>query len=315
MQLHEKMISVITIKQFQEIPIDIHRIPIGISNEVYNVRLKDKEVIIRLSSETKFLKGSSKHIPELNKLGIHVPQILVEDYSKKIIPLAYQIQTKILGLDLGLVIEKLTKKQLKKLAYEIVAIFNKIKTIAPIYNKYGLVWGQGENDFSDSWTERMNLWIDESIARGQSTGIIDDVLIKQLKHIYTIYKPYFDSVKPVTYFGDISSKNVMILDGKLNGLVDLDGLTQGDPLEAIGRIKIAWYGTSYGTFYTKAIMDEMQLDKDQQKIITVYAVINQVSLLCENGIQFNQNTRTVIDRSQENRDKEIINMLVAELHV
>lgn len=36
------MISVITMKQFQEIPIDIHRILIGISNEVYNVRLKDQ---------------------------------------------------------------------------------------------------------------------------------------------------------------------------------------------------------------------------------------------------------------------------------
>lgn len=315
MQSYEEMIHIVVLKQFQQVPLDIHRIPIGISNEVYNVKLKDQEVIIRLSTETKFLRGSSKHIPELNKLDIHVPQILAQDYSKKLIPLAYQIQTKILGLDLGLVIEKLTKEQLKKLAHEVVAIFNKIKTITPIDNKYGLVWGQDENDLSDSWTERMNLWIDESIARGQSTGIINDTITQQLKDIYRVYKPYFDSVKPVTYFGDISSKNVMISDGKLSGLVDLDGLTQGDPLEAIGRIKIAWYGTSYGTFYTNAVMDEMQLDKDQRKIVTLYAVLNQASLLCENGILFNQNTCTAIDRSQEKRDKEIINMLVAELRL
>lgn len=105
----------------------------------------------------------------------------------------------------------------------------------------------------------------------------------------------------------------MIYNGTFNGLVDLGGLTQGDPLEAIGRIRLSWYGTRHGTLYSDAIMDEMNLAADQRKIITLYAFLNQISWTCENGIQFNQNMRPVIDREKEWKDKEIIKILIAEL--
>lgn len=312
--LHMKMITKIISYHFKQIPKSIQRISIGMCNEVYTVCLANKEIIVRLNSENKFLMGSHDHIPKFKALGINVPDILIEDFSKKIIPFSYQIQNKIEGQDLYFVIEKLTDEQLIELAKDIASIFKKVATI-PASNQFGIVWGGGNNELNDSWTDRMEVWINESYERGTKTGVMDDEMFNLAKKLFAKYKTYFDSIKPVTYFGDICSKNVMILNGKFNGLVDLDGVTQGDPLEAIGRIKLSWYGTYHGKIYADAVMSELHLDKYQKKLVTVYALLNEISWACENGIRFNQNTKAEVNKEKLEKDKQLIKLLTKELEL
>jgi hypothetical protein len=153
----------------------------------------------------------------------------------------------------------------------------------------------------------------ESNERGTKTGVMDSEMLLLAENLYAKYKSYFDAIKPITYYGDISSKNVMIKNGVFSGLVDLDGLTQGDPLEAIGRIKLSWYGTHHGEVYTNAVMDELGLDEQERKLVLVYALINKISWTCENGIQFNQNTCAVVDKEKMKKDKQIIYAIAEEL--
>jgi len=309
---HNEMIKTVIEFHFNQAPKFIRRITIGICNEVYDITLNDSEVIVRLSLVDKFLMGSHDHIPKFKALGIKVPDILFEDYRKKLIPLSYQIQNKIAGTDLGNVIAFLTDEQLRALAHEIALIFQKVKTI-PASNQFGVIWGGGDNEVSNTWVERMKIWVEESIERGKKTGVMDSALSLLAENLYIKYQSYFRSVKPVTYYGDISSKNVMINNGIFNGLVDLDGLTQGDPLEAIGRIKISWYGTHHGEVYTNAVMDELRLNEKEKKRVTMYALLNQISWTCENGVQFNQNTKPIVDKKKEQLDKKIIKAITAEL--
>ncbi|MBA2650005.1 MAG: phosphotransferase [Legionella sp.] len=308
---HEEMIKTIISYHFKEQPKAITRITIGICNEVYGVNLSNKDVIARLSPTSKYLYGSHVHIPEFRTLGIQVPELLFEDYSQKLIPFCYQIQSKIEGQDLGEVIALLSKDQLLKLAHEIAVIFRKVKTL-PVTTQYGVIWG-GDNDVSDSWSERMKLWIEESIERGLSTGVMDNEIKQIVSQLYAEYNSYFESVKPTMYYGDICSKNVMIYKGAFNGLVDLDGLTQGDPLEALGRIKLGWYGTSYGETYTQAIMEEIGLNSEQKRLVAMYALLNQISWSCENGIQFNQNTKAIVNWEKMKADKAVIINLAREV--
>jgi hypothetical protein len=105
----------------------------------------------------------------------------------------------------------------------------------------------------------------------------------------------------------------MIDNGRFSGLVDLDALAQGDPLEAIGRIKASWYGTHHGRVYTDAVMDAQRLDADNRRIVTMYALHNRILWTMENGIQFNQNTSAQVDRDREQQDKQIVRLLYKEL--
>ena len=104
----------------------------------------------------------------------------------------------------------------------------------------------------------------------------------------------------------------MIYNGTFSGLVDLDCLAQGDYLEAIGRIKASWFGTSYGEVYSNAVMDKLNLDKDQRKRVTVYALFNRLFWACENGIQMNQNTKPVVNVEADKENKIVIKALMAE---
>lgn len=312
MESKEHIIALIVMKHLGQSPRAIRPIPVGMTNNVYDVLLDGISIIVRLSEQTNYIKGSHVHIPLFKQLGIPVPNIIVEDYSKTTIPLAFQIQTKIPGQDIGAVIHTLRETELRLLGKTIADLFDKISTIKLQDNKFGVFWGE-EHELSDTWTERITIWIDDIIERGQKTKVITSKIITILKNISLHYRSYFDSVKPTTYFGDLSSKNLMVLHGKFTGLVDIDGLTQGDYLEAIGRIKACYYGTSYGSIYLESIYDAMHLTIAQKEMVTVYALINQISVMCENGIQYNQNTNPNVDRSKEQQDKKVVAALAEEI--
>lgn len=161
----------------------------------------------------------------------------------------------------------------------------------------------------------MEIWVEESKQRGLSTGVMNNEIAEIAENLYKSYQSYFSSIKPTTYYGDICSKNIMISNGVFSGLVDLDGLTQGDPLEAIGRIKLSWYGTRHGDIYSTAIMDELGLNQEQRHLATMYALLNKISWACENGIQFNQNTKAKVDEDKKRRDHLIIKKLASDLDI
>ncbi len=66
----------------------------------------------------------------------------------------------------------------------------------------------------------MKIWIEESKQRGLSTGVMDDEMESVAESLYQRYQSYFATIRPTTYYGDISSKNVMIHFGAFSGLVD-----------------------------------------------------------------------------------------------
>lgn len=55
-----------------------------------------------------------------------------------------------------------------------------------------------------------------------------------------------------------------------------------------------------------AVMDELGLAEKERKLVLMYALLNKISWICENGIQFNQNTKPIVD-------KEVLNKLAFEL--
>lgn len=311
MQLHFEIINKIIRKHFSELPKDVKRAKIGLCNEVYFVKLKNKTVVVRLNKDNDEMKGSEKYIPLFRSKGIKVPHILVSDYSKKFVPYYYQVQSKLEGDDINRVISILTAKQLKAIAKEIAKIFKKLLPI-PTNGKYGFVYAK-EKKLKPSLTTDILSSINTSIKRGTASGVLDKDLVKTLKEVFKNYKPYFDKAPSKFYYDDMSSKNVMIYKGKFNGLVDLDGVCYGDCLETVGRIMASWHGTTYGTVYSNALMHALKLNKKQREIVTVYAFLNRVSWMCENGVQFNANTKGVVDWGQARKDKKIVDNILKEI--
>jgi len=309
---HDEAIAWISQKHFGIRPGRITRMGNGICNEVYAVEMDGREVIVRLKAEARYMFGSHNHIPIFRSKGISVPEILAEDYSNTLVPFAYQVLSKIEGRDIMDVIQTLSDDQFRAIAGEISNVFDQLRDV-PNNGKFGVLWGDGD-DLVDTWTADIARMTGVVIAWGSRTGVFDTKLEHILTRINSEYKTYFEGVPPVTYFGDICAKNVMVHNGRFAGLVDLDSLAQGDPLEAIGRIKASWYGTHYGRVYADAVMDAQELTAEQRKLVTMYALLNRTYWTCENGIQFNQNTGTTVDRVREKQDKAVVGSLFNELY-
>lgn len=301
----------ITQKEFNASPEKITRMTNGICNDVYLVKLGEREVVIRLKAEARYMLGSSKHIPVFRQKGIRVPDILAEDYTCSFVPFAYQVQSKIEGRDIGEVIATLSDSELEAIGGEIANIFRQIGTV-PNNGKFGVLWGD-DKDLVDSWADEVARVTKVVKGWGQRTGVLDDELSGILDGLNRDYRQYFDRVRPYTYYGDICAKNVMVYEGRFSGLVDLDAMAQGDPLEAIGRIKASWYGTHHGMVYTDAVMDALKLTGEQRKIVTMYAVLNRAFWTLENGVRFNQNTSGRVDHARLREDKAAVRALYAEL--
>ena len=310
-EAHNKVIAQILQKEFGTGPDKITRMSNGICNEVYMVETGGREVVVRLNTEPRFMLGSRFHTPIFQSKGIRVPEILAGDYTKTHFPFSYQIQSKVEGRDIVDVIETLSDDELRAVGAEIANVFRELSSV-PNNGKFGVLWGD-DNDLVDSWSAEVERVTKIVIGWGKKTGVLNANLQKVLAWINSEYKDYFDRVRPYTYFGDISSKNVMVHEGRFAGLVDLDSLAQGDPLEAIGRIKASWYGTHYGTVYANAVMDSLGLPEPQRKIVTMYALLNRTFWTLENGVQFNQNASRSVDREREAKDKKIVAELLAEL--
>lgn len=308
---HPDAVARIIQREFNSSPERITRMTNGICNDVYLVSFDEREVIVRLKSEARYMLGSHNHIPIFRTKGIRVPEILAEDYTSSFVPFAYQVQSKIDGRDIKDVITTLGDDELKAISGEIGNIFRQLCSV-PNNGKFGVLWGDG-NDLVDSWSAEVARVTNVVMGWGRNTGVLDRELEEILNWINVEFKPYFDRVRPYTYYGDICAKNVMIHGGRFAGLVDLDALAQGDPLEAVGRIKASWYGTHHGTVYSDAVMDAIGLTEEQRKIVTMYAVLNRTFWTVENGVKFNQNTSGRVDPVRLKEDKAAVRAMYAEL--
>lgn len=304
MKEHFEYIDTLILKHFKTKPVEVSRMTKGICNEVYTVRLPDGEVVVRMNADDAYMRGSDVFIPLFQSKNILVPTIIAEDYTKSVVPMAYQVLSKIDGVDIDFVIKTLSDEELKNIAKEIAGIILKLIDI-PTNGKYGFVYSH-TNNLLNSWTQVVEANFKYELECCAKTGVVDEVLITTARQLIEKYRNYFDTAPSQFYYDDMCSKNVMIYNGKFAGLVDLDGVAYGDCLEGIGRIMASWYGTHYGDVYTQAVMDELDLTKEQRHMVLVYAWLNRFAWLTENGVQFNMNTSSVVNWEQAGKDKKVL---------
>ena len=292
---------------------DIRRMQNGNCNEVYAVSIDRNRYILRLNTVDKWLRGSSKYIPVFHSLGIRVPEIIAENFSKDVVPYSYQILSLLPGTDITNVIATLTEDQLKSIAQETAKVVVTLRTL-PTNGMYGFA-GHDEELLHPTWNHVLREMLETIRTRTRETGVVDTRYIRVFEQALTTYAAYFSQVPSEFYFDDMSSKNVMVDRGTFVGLVDLDGVAYGDFLEGIGRIKASWYGTSYGTTYTRAVEEALRLSDDQKEIVTVYALLNRIFWLAEIGIQFNQNTSIAVDPDLVCEATRVLDGLISENRV
>lgn len=252
-------------------PIQAQRIDVGRINKVYNVTLPDPEIIVRMNDNPFVLKGTSRNIAILRDLELPVPRLIMEDLTTVRYPFHYMILEKIPGRDLRFELESMTKEQTTELAETIVSYQRKVAQL-PEGSGYGWVPIGEQGEFA-KWTHIVRRDFHNGMQHaGNELTLLET---KRIVHELDRLTDYFDNVRPVCFLDDVTTKNVMMLNGQLQGIVDLDCVCYGDPLYMISLTQTAIAADVPGAdlFYIGELCRIWGLSDRQRNIVDFYSLI------------------------------------------
>ncbi len=276
--------------------VQIERCSVGIANYVFAVSTGAEKFILRCSKEEDAYKAAVYWLSKLSVCEIPVPIVLSKgtygDYS-------YLILSYIPGDDIGNVYHKLNDSEKKQIAREVVEIQRKVSGI--------------DISVDEEWT--WNSFIDELLNRADERmkrkHYFDIEKIHIIKNMQQEIKGYLDAVRPTPYLDDISTKNLLIYEGAVSAVIDIDWIGLGDILTFVALTKVALLNMNLDTRYIDHLLDEIYPSKIEYKAFVFYCLLYCVDFMGERGMQF-LDKKIPVNESIIKRLNDIFDILMEE---
>lgn len=249
----------------------IERCCVGIANYVFAVSTTAEKFILRCSKEEDAYQDTVYWLSKLAGCEIPIPIVLSKgtyrDYS-------YLILSYIRGDDIGDVYNQLNDNEKKQIAKEVVEIQRRVSRI--------------EVSINAEWT--WNSFIDELLNRAgeriKSKNYFDTNKILVIKKLQQEIQEYLDAIQPIPYLDDISTKNLLIYEGKVSGIIDIDWIGLSDMLTFVALTRVALLNMDLDTRYTDYLLDEIHPNTIEYKAFIFYCLLYCVDFMGERGMQF-----------------------------
>ena len=293
-------------------PTEIIRNTVGLAGYVYTVVFNDTKYVIKISDDKNLIIGSTYWLNKVKDLDIPTPCVIAENLVNA--PY-YFVMSFIPGKDLGLVFSSLLKSEKKIIAKKIIGFQKEIKKL-PMAKGFGSLnsYEDSENICS-SWEESLLNDINRAEEAIINNGIFSVEYVLKLKKIVPYFKEYFNSIKPVPFLDDITTKNVLIHEGKLSGIIDLDWISFGDEVLFLGLVTMALLSMKADIDYADYLMDEMNLNEKQERALKFYVLMFCVIFMSEKGMCFNQDEPMKVSEEDKMLLQEIFNRYYEELEL
>lgn len=270
--MNEEMISQIFLELFSKEPSAIDRCAVGHGNYVYIVEGTGAKYVIRCSEESNVYDHTIYWLNKLSSIEIPVPKVIArgkcEEYE-------YLILSYLEGKDIGLVYQHLNDDDKRAIAKEIVLIQDRVAAV------------QLENvELGWSWSSFVNYMLERAMERITQNGYFDVGKVEQLQEAMQQLEGYFADVRATAYLDDINTKNLLIHNGRISGIIDIDWIGIGDKLTFAALTNMALLNMGYDTDYVKYILEEMQVSDVQKKAFLFYTMMYCVDFMGERGMQF-----------------------------
>lgn len=295
---------------FHAKPTEIIRNTEGLAGYVYTVVFNDTKYVIKISDDKNLILGSTYWLNKVKDLDIPTPCVIAENLVNA--PY-YFVMSFIPGKDLGLVYSSLLKSEKKIIAKKIIGFQKEIKKL-PMAKGFGSLnsYEDSENICS-SWEESLLNDINRAEEAIINNGIFSVEHVLKLKKIMLNFKEYFSSVKPVPFLDDITTKNVLIHEGKLSGIIDLDWISFGDEVLFLGLVTMALLSMKADLDYADYLKYEMNLNEMQERALKFYILMFCVIFMSEKGMCFNQAEPMKVSEEEKMLLQEIFNRYYEKL--
>lgn len=239
--MNEEIINRLCIDCLDEQPKSMFRCAVGQGNYVYIAELSERKVVVRCSEEADAYIDTIYWLERLETIDIPVPRVLgkgtYDGYE-------YVILTYFEGQDIGNVYTELTAEEKQEIAKTVVDIQNKVARLRM-------------EDIPADWTWKAS-FVDDMLVRAKeriiANGYFDPEKVERLMKAAEELEMYFAGIQPLAYLDDISTKNLLIHEGRVSGVIDIDWMGVGDKLTYVAMTNMALMnmGVRYRLCYISA---------------------------------------------------------------
>ncbi len=233
----------------------------GHSSLTFDVALAGRGVIVRTHDDAGAFAATGRNLAALAGLGLPVPRVLAEDLTGEHFPFGWMILEKIPGRDLRDELPAMSRAQMTRLAGQVVG-FQKQVMALPAGAGFGYAPLGEAGPFASLW---------DLLHEGEAATA--GVTEPRLAALVQSREEYFRQARPVCFLDDLTTKNVIVQGGELQGLVDFDFVCYGDPLFWLG-LTATVLASDLGPrerFYGDELCRLMDLTAGQRATVALYA--------------------------------------------
>ena len=206
----------------------------------------------------------------LRPKGVPLPQVLGQEFPEAVDRFAYVILHRLPGRDLGLVYSHLKENEKRRIVADLVRI-QKIVATLPQGHGFGHVARYDGSYPYPCWSAVVRGSLQRSHKRLERSGRVDVSVVGLVEKRSEQFEAYFDHIQPVPFLDDITTKNVIVHEGKLSGIVDVDWMGFGDSIVTLALTRMSLLELGYSTDYVEFWAEELKLSGEQHRVLDIYA--------------------------------------------
>jgi hypothetical protein len=285
-------------KVLDEPVLTVNRFPTGACHFVYDVVTESgRNVVARIArpENRHFLAGAIYWYGFLKPKGLPLAAIISHDIQAE--PFPYMILERLAGEDLWAVYPQLSRAQKKALANEITGL-QKLTGSLPFGRGFGFVESFESDSFLPTWIDVLYSQLERSRSRIQAVGIMDVRQVDRVAKKLDNYTSYFAQIAPRCFLDDITTRNVIVHDGKLSGIVDVDFVCFGDNLLTTALTQMSLINLRADLDYIDYWCEAANVTEQQREVLVFYTALFCVDFMGELGQQFNKDHPESVNRER-----------------
>ena len=252
-------------------PEAVERCAQGIANYVYKVTCGDACYSLRCSREPDAYENSAYWLERLAALEVPVPRVLAKGSLEG---WEYLVLNWLEGQDLGPAYPGLTAADKEAIARQVEAIQRRVAGLnvpaAPGWR----------------WQDEVYGMLDRAEKLIAQNGYFDPEKVHRLRTAAQTLEDYFSSVKPVAYLDDVTTKNLLVKDGHVSGVIDIDWMGMGDRLTYVALTRMSLLNMEQDDDYVACLLAEYGPDEAQKRAFAFYTLMYCVDFMGERGTAF-----------------------------
>jgi aminoglycoside phosphotransferase (APT) family kinase protein len=292
-------------------PAEVRRFLTGLCHYVYSVTTSDRQkFVVRIAtlSAKRLLAGGIYWNELLRPMGVPLPRILAANLEPSEIRFPFVVLEQLPGSDLCQIYQTLSSLEKLEIVSEVVRIREKV-SVLPEAHGFGFAYSYSESPGYRSWKAAVLGILERAQQRMSHSGHPGIAYLARARQALGRYETYFAGVRAVPFLDDTTTKNVLVDQGRLTGVVDVDQLCFGDPLLTLGLTKMALSMNANDVDYVEHWMNLLGLDKQLRQVVDAYTLLFCVDFMSELGQRFNKEERPEIDVEKFTRLESVFETL------